>query len=303
MKVIFFGTPEFAVPSVEALHRRHHLALVVSQPDRPSGRGMRVRPSPVAEAAESAGLPVLRTQTLRDPAVYRALDDARADVLVVVAFGQILPMSILGLAPHGGINVHASLLPRWRGASPVAAALRHGDPRTGISIMRMEAGLDTGPVLLQRTEAIGPADTGATLTSRLADLGAAALLEGLERLELGMAEFTPQSAEGVTHAGLVRKSDGDLDWDRSAGEVERTMRAFDPWPGIRLPVAGDQVRITGGHPLPAWAGTAGAAPGTVLETGHDGILVMAADAPFLVTGVQPAGRRQMPAADYWRGRR
>jgi methionyl-tRNA formyltransferase len=324
MRVVFLGTPDFAVPSLRALLPRHDVELVISQPDRPAGRGMELRRSPVAALADSAGVPVLTPARVRAPEVLERVGDLWPDVLVVAAYGQILPPALLEAAVLGGINVHASLLPRWRGASPIAAAILAGDRRTGVSIMRMEAGLDTGPVLLRREIEIAPGETTGGLTSRLAALGAEALLEGLDRLGSGLARFTPQPEEGVTQAGLIRKADGDWDWDHAAAEIERAIRAYDPWPGLRLPLAGERVRVVDGRPLPAWsvgvssgstpgekrpaaggsaAGSASPPPGTVLESGREGIAVMARDQPFLLTSVQPPGKRPMAAADYARGRR
>ncbi|HEV3232309.1 MAG TPA: methionyl-tRNA formyltransferase [Candidatus Dormibacteraeota bacterium] len=304
MRVVFMGTPEFAVPSLRALLARHEVALVVSQPDRPAGRGMALRRSPVAALADAAGVPVLTPARVREPEAQARVRGAGAEALVVAAYGQILPTTLLDAAPLGGINVHASLLPRWRGASPIAAAILAGDRRTGVSIMRMEAGLDTGPVLLRREVEIAPSDTTGSLTARLAEVGAAALLDGLDRLAAGLGAFIPQPGAGVTHAGLVRKADGDWEWDRPAAELERAMRAYDPWPGLRLPLGSERVRVVAGRPLPAWSvEVEGRAPGDVLEVGREGIAVMALDQPFLLTELRPPGRRGMAAADYARGRR
>ena len=266
---------------------------------------MSLRRSPVAAAAEAAGVPLELPEKVRRPEVIERVRQAWPDVLVVAAFGQILPVELLEVAPHGGINVHASLLPRWRGASPIAAAILAGDAETGVSIMRMEAGLDTGPVLLQRRTAIRPGETTRELTERLGELGAVALLEGLARIEKGDAVFTPQAEEGITVAPLVRKQHGDLDWSRSAAEIERSVRAFDPWPGVRIPLVGEPVRLLRAQALPAWATGDGPAalPGDVLEVDREGIVVMAGDGPLRVEMVQAPGKRAMAAAEYARGRR
>jgi len=305
MRVAFMGTPEFAVPSLQALLEHHQVTLVISRPDRPAGRGMSLRRSPVAAAAEAAGVPVELPERARNPEVIERVRQARPDVLVVAAFGQILPVELLAVPPHGGLNVHASLLPRWRGASPIAAAILAGDAETGVSIMRMEAGLDTGPVLLERRTAIRPDETTGELTERLGRLGAEALLEALARIESGDSVFTPQPQEGVTVAPLVRKHDGDLDWSRSAAEIERAVRAFDPWPGVRVPLAGEPVRLLRARALPAWAtgDGSGALPGDVIEVDREGIVVMAGDGPLRVEMVQAPGKRAMAAAEYARGRR
>jgi methionyl-tRNA formyltransferase len=304
MRAIFFGTPEFAVPSLEGLLAEHQVPLVVTQPDRPAGRGMTLRRAPVAEVADRAGLPVLQPQSARDPQLLAAIRDAQADVAAVAAYGRILPPEVLEATPHGGINVHASVLPRWRGASPVAAAILAGDPETGISIMRMDEGLDSGPVLVQRRVPIDAADTTATITPRLANLGAEALLEALRQLEAGTARPQPQAEDGVTHAPPIRKSDGDLDWDMGAADIERRLRAYDPWPGVRLPIGEQTVRVLEGRALPGWtAGREPRRPGEVLAIGPEGVEVMAADVPFLLRTVQPPGRRPMAAIEYARGRR
>jgi len=303
MRVVFMGTPEFAVPSLRALLDGHDVRLVISRPDRPAGRGMSLRRSAVAAVAGAAGVDVYLPDNPRAPEVLERVRQAQPEVLVVAAYGRILPSELLEVAPHGGLNVHASLLPRWRGASPVAAAILAGDTESGVSIMRMEAGLDTGPVLLQRRTSINVDETAGELTARLAELGADALSEGLVRLAHGDAVFTPQSADAVIVARPVRKEDGDLDWTRDADYIERAVRAFDPWPGVRLPVGGEPVRVLRARALPTWAAGAGGAPaGTVLEADHQGIVVMAGDRPVRLEAVQAPGKRAMPAADYARGR-
>jgi methionyl-tRNA formyltransferase len=304
VRVVFMGTPEFAVPSLRALLDHHDVPLVVSRPDRPAGRGLSLRRSPVAELAEGAGVKLELPASIRDPAVAERIAATEPDVMVVAAYGRILPAVLLEVAPQGAVNVHASLLPRWRGASPVAAAILAGDRETGVSIMRLEAGLDTGPVLLQRITPIGPTETTGELTARLGDLGAEALIEGLEAIERGDAVFTPQPKAGVTVAPPVKKSDGDLRWDMGAGEIERAVRAYNPWPGVRLPLAGETVKVLRARVLPAWTGGEPArTPGEVLEVGPPGITVMAGDAPLLLEALQAPGKRAMPAAEYARGRR
>jgi methionyl-tRNA formyltransferase len=304
MRVVFMGTPEFAVPSLRALLDGHDVRLVISRPDRPAGRGMSLRRSPVAAVAEAAGVNLELPDNPRLPEVVERVRQAQPEVLVVAAYGRILPPELLDVAPNGGLNVHASLLPRWRGASPVAAAILAGDAESGVSIMRMEAGLDTGPVLLLRHTPIREGETAGELTARLAELGADALSQGLVRLAEGDAVFTPQSSDGVTVARPVRKEDGDLDWARDAAYIERAVRAFDPWPGVRLAVAGEPVRVLRARALPTWAaGDGRRPPGTILETDRQGILVMAGDRPLLLETVQAPGKRAMPAVDYARGRR
>jgi methionyl-tRNA formyltransferase len=304
VRVVFMGTPEFAVPSLRALLDRHEVPLVVSRPDRPAGRGLSLRRSPVAELAEAAGVRLELPASIRDPEVAERIAATEPDVVVVAAYGRILPEVLLEVAPQGAINVHASLLPRWRGASPIAAAILAGDRETGVSIMRMEAGLDTGPLLLQRPTAIRPTETTGELTARLAELGARALIQGLDAIERGDAVFAPQAEAGVTVAPPVKKSAGDLRWDVGAAEIERAVRAYDPWPGVRLPMAGETVKVLRARVLPAWtAGELPRAPGEVVEVGPPGITVMAADGPLLLELLQAPGKRAMPAAEYARGRR
>jgi methionyl-tRNA formyltransferase len=307
LRAVFFGTPPFAVPSLEALLQHHAVPLVVTQPDRPSGRGLDVRPSAVAARAADAGVPVLKPAKARDPEVVAQVDAVKPDVVVVAAYGQVLPKALLEVAPRGAINVHASLLPRWRGASPITAAILSGDPDTGVSIMQMDEGLDTGPVLLEVHTAIGEHEDAETLTARLAEAGALALLKALEMVEQGDARPEPQPEQGVTYAPLVKKRDGDLEWTLRAAEIERALRAYRPWPGIRLPLAGgERVQVLEGGPVPGWwvsEGTEDAAPGTIVEVNAEGIVVMTSSTPFLVKRVKPAGKREMSAGEYARGRR
>jgi methionyl-tRNA formyltransferase len=305
VRVVFFGTPAFAVPTLDALRSRHDLSLVVTQPDRPSGRGLDVRSSAVAARAVTAGVEVIKPQRARDPELAARIDAARPDVVVVAAYGQILSRAMLEVAPHGAINVHASLLPRWRGASPITAAILAGDPDTGVSIMRMDEGLDTGPVILRRVTAIGE-DDAESLSARLAELGAEALLEALDGIQAGTTEATPQPDLGVTYARPVKKADGDLEWTLRAEEIERALRAYRPWPGMRLPLGRERVQVVAGGPVPDWwvaDGRADLPPGAVVEVNAEGIVVMTSSTPFLVRRLKPAGKREMHAADFARGRR
>lgn len=307
MRAVFFGTPAFAVPVLEALLSRHEVPLVVTQPDRPAGRGMDLRESAVAARAAAAAVPVIKPGRARDPEVAAQVDAAKPDVVVVAAYGQILPRQLLDVAPHGAINVHASLLPRWRGASPVTAAILAGDPDTGVSIMQMDEGLDTGPVILERATPIGEREDAEGLSSRLAQLGAEGLLEALEAVEAGRAVATAQPEEGATYARLVKKTDGDLEWTLRAQEIERALRAYRPWPGVRLPMGRDErVQVTAGGPVPGWwvnEGHEDLPPGSVAEVTPEGIVVMTSSTPFLVQRVKPAGKREMSAVEYARGRR
>jgi methionyl-tRNA formyltransferase len=307
MRAVFFGTPGFALPSLEALLSGHEVPLVVSRPDRPAGRGMDIRESAVATRAAAAGVQVIKPGRARDPELVAQVDAAKPDVVVVAAYGQILPKALLEVAPHGAVNVHASLLPRWRGASPVTAAILAGDLDTGVSIMQMDEGLDTGPIILQRATPIGEREDAEGLSARLARIGAEALLEALEDIAAGRAERIPQPQDGSTYARLVKKTDGDLAWTLRSQEIERALRAYRPWPGVRLPLGGDaRVQVVEGGPVPDWwinEGREELPPGSVAEVTPEGIVVMTSSTPFLVRRLKPAGKREMSAVEYARGRR
>jgi methionyl-tRNA formyltransferase len=243
LRVVFFGTPEFAVPSLEALSAAgFDVPLVVTQPDRPVGRHAEPRPSAVARAAVAHGTPVARPASVRDAAFLSELEAARPDAVAVVAFGRILPPPILGLPRLGCVNVHASLLPRFRGASPIQAAILAGDRETGVATMRMEEGLDTGPVYLERRVSIGETETAGELARRLSSLGGALLVETLRGLEAGVLVARPQEGEIVT-CRPIRREDGRVDWSRSAVEIERALRAYTPWPGLHTFLGGERVKV------------------------------------------------------------
>jgi methionyl-tRNA formyltransferase len=309
LRAVFFGTPQFAVPSLEVLLGEHQLSLVVTQPDRPAGRGLDLRPSAVAGRAGHAGIDVIKPARARDLEVVARVDAARPDVVVVAAYGQILPRALLEVAPHGAVNVHASLLPRWRGASPITAAILAGDPATGVSIMKMDEGLDTGPVILRESTPITDRDDVVSLGERLARLGAEALAEALRQVEAGSAVPTPQDAREMTYAPLVKKRDGDLEWTQRAIDVERALRAYRPWPGVRLRLGEARVEVTAGGPVPEWwftgVGQDGRdrPPGSVLQVIDQGIVVQTSSGPFLVQRLKPPGKREMSAVEYARGRR
>jgi methionyl-tRNA formyltransferase len=301
LRVAFLGTAEFSVPSLRAcLEAGCAVAAVVTQPDRPGDRG-RPAPRPVADLARERGLRLLQPPRIRDPEATATLLDLGLDALVVAAYGQILPVSLLDGPRLGGVNVHASLLPRWRGAAPVAAAILAGDAETGVSIMRMEAGLDTGPVYARRATPIGPVETAPELGRRLAAMGAELLVEVLGALERGEAVATPQDGAAATVAPRLRREDGHVDWAAaSAVEVDRRVRALDPWPGVTAPLGGVEVRLLAGEPL---AREAGAEPGAVLGTAGELAEVATRQGVYAVRRVQPPGRRPMDAAAYLRGRR
>ena len=289
-QIVFMGTPEFAVPSLEALTDSYQVAGVVTQPDRRSGRGRRVSASAVKRAALAHELPIFQPQTLRDPDAVGTLTTWQPDVIVVVAFGQILQTEVLALPDYGCLNVHASLLPRWRGATPIAAAILAGDEVTGVTIMKMDAGLDTGPILAQREETIRPDDTQGTLEKRLAKLGADLLLDILPPYLTGSLEPRPQPEQDATYQGRLRKSAGRLDWTQPAVVLARQVRAFDPWPGTFTTLEGKRLKVLDAEPMPHWKGDA--PPGTVISC-EAGIAVAAGEGALLLKGVQMAGKRPM----------
>ncbi|HXB17787.1 MAG TPA: methionyl-tRNA formyltransferase [Steroidobacteraceae bacterium] len=243
MRVAFAGTPQFALPALEALLEFHRVVGVLTQPDRPSGRGRHLSASPVKTLAEARHLPLLQPASLREAAPLAQLAAWEPEVLVVVAYGLILPRAVLELPRHGCLNIHASILPRWRGAAPVQRAILAGDAATGVTIMQMDEGLDTGPVLLTREIAIGAHDTGGSLHAALAALGAAALLEALEGLASGALSARPQPGEGASYAAKIEKSEARIDWARDAAAIERQVRAFDPWPIAETMLEGQRLRI------------------------------------------------------------
>ena len=303
MRVAFCGTADFSVPSLCALvDAGHDVAAVVTQPDRPGDRG-RPAPRPVADAAVQLGLPVQQPPRIRAPEAVEALTSLGLDSLVVAAYGQIIPVVLLDAPRLGGINVHASLLPRHRGAAPVAAAILAGDPQTGVSIMRMEAGLDTGPVWEMRTTPIGSRDTTPAVTARLAAMGAELLVDVLARLEREPSWAPqPQDESQATYAPRLTREDGRVDWrSSSAVDVDRRVRALQPWPGVTAAIAGLDVRILEGSVIAMHAGST--PPGEVVAVVDGAADVATADGVYRVERLQPAGKRVMEAAAYLRGRR
>ncbi|MCC5794702.1 MAG: methionyl-tRNA formyltransferase [Chromatiales bacterium] len=301
-RILFAGSPEFALPTLEALlASRHQVVAVLTQPDRPAGRGRRVQPGPVKRHALDAELPVLQPDTLRDPGIVARLADFRPDLMVVVAYGLLLPTQVLALPRTGCVNVHASLLPRWRGASPVQAALLAGDEDTGVSIMALDEGLDTGPVYLQRRLAIEPGETAGQLARRLARLGADTLVDCLDEILDGRLQPVPQPATGATHAGRIRKTDAVIDWQLSAREIDGRIRAWNPWPVAETLLDGMRLRCWSAQPVAA-EGAAVAPPGTVLAAGDEGIDVQTGDGVLRLLALQLPGRPALAAADFVRGR-
>jgi len=306
VRIAFVGTAAFAVPSLLACaDAGHDVAAVLTQPERLGNRG-RPAPRPVADAARELGLEVWQPEKIRAPEAVERLLALALDALVVASYGQILPAALLdgAAAPRfGGVNVHASVLPRWRGAAPVAAAILAGDEETGVSIMRMEAGLDTGPVYAVRTLPIGRGVTTPDLTADLARIGANLLVEVLAGLEDGSAVAEPQDEVEATYAPRLTRADAHVDWAAlSAVEVDRRVRALQPWPGTVAELAGQEVRIVAGAPALS-RGAAGMPAGSILAAGRRSVEVATRDGVYEVHEVQPAGKRSMDAAAYLRGRR
>ncbi|MGB6449321.1 MAG: methionyl-tRNA formyltransferase [Steroidobacteraceae bacterium] len=306
MRIAFAGTPAFALPALHALAASpHRLVGVLTQPDRPSGRGRRIKPSPVKLVAREYGLPVAQPQTLRTQEERAELESWRPDLLVVVAYGLILPPAALGLPRLGCLNIHPSLLPRWRGAAPIQRAILAGDTVTGVTIMQMDAGLDTGPILAQRSAPIDRTMTSGSLHDLLAALGAEALLGTLADLAAGAASPRAQPAEGVTYAAKIGKSEAPIDWRSSALEIERQVRAFDPRPAAETRLGEEPLRILAAHALegdctgrPSAAHTIPAPAGTIIAVGPDAIVVSCGEGRLAITKLQRAGRKPLSAREF-----
>jgi methionyl-tRNA formyltransferase len=296
LRVVFAGTPPFAARALEAIaDAGFEIPLVLTQPDRPAGRGLALAASPVAQAAAARSLAIDKPATLKSPEARETLRKARPDVMVVAAYGLILPPAVLEIPARGCLNIHASLLPRWRGAAPIQRAILAGDDTTGVSIMRMDEGLDTGPVLLERAVAISARETTGTLTGKLAALGAQAILEALARIDSLVAEA--QDASRATYAAKVAKSEARIDWSRSATELDRVVRAFNPVPGAQAQLGGEQVKVHEAEPLPDLQGS----PGAVLRASGDELVVACGSGALRIRGLQRPGGRKMGPAEYLRG--
>ena len=296
-RIVFMGSPDFAVPALRALVAVFPVVGVVTQPDRPSGRGMTLTPPPVKMAALELGIPVIQPEKLRAPEALEQLQEWAPELIVVAAFGQILRPNVLELPRHGCINIHASLLPRHRGAAPIQAAILSGDSQTGVTIMKMDAGLDTGPMLRQRAIPIDAQDTGGSLFEKLSQLGGELLLETLPGYLAGEITPQPQPTEGMTYFGMIKKEDGLLDFEQTAIELERKVRAFSPWPGTSVQWNGASLKI---HKAHAQAGRAQAGQRLVL----DGLpAIGTADGLIVFDELQPAGKKPMPGKAFLAGGR
>src|SRR5882672_3878660 len=295
LNLVFMGTPEFATTILAGLiDAGHRVRAVYSQPPRPAGRGHRMQPSPVQELAERCGIPVHCPVTLRNAETRAEFAALEADAAIVAAYGLILPAPILAAPRLGCLNVHASLLPRWRGAAPIQRAILAGDTETGIAIMQMDEGLDTGPVLLQQAIPIGPKETAGELTGRLAGLGAQMIVEALDGVAAGTLTAPPQPADGATYAKKLRREEAQLDWRGAAAALERQVRAFDPWPGTFFVIGSERIRVLAADALPSPP----AAPGSVLD---DRLTIACGDGALRPSFVQRPGRAQMETAALLRG--
>jgi len=294
MRVVFMGSPEFSVPALDALvNAGHEIACVYCQPPRPAGRGQQPRPTPVQARAEALGLPVRHPRTLRTPEAQADFADLGADVAVVVAYGLILPQPVLDAPAKGCLNIHASLLPRWRGAAPIHRAILAGDAETGVAIMQMEAGLDTGPVLMTEALPIGPGDTTGDLHVRLSDLGARLITDALDRLD--DLSPRPQPDAGVTYADKIDKAEARIDWNRSATEIDRHIRGLSPFPGAWCEAGGQRLKL-----LRSGLSDAALAPGETQSSGGR-LFVGCGTGSVEITELQRPGKRAAPIAEVLRG--
>jgi methionyl-tRNA formyltransferase len=300
MRVVFAGTPEFAVPSLRAAAEHDEVVAVYTQPDRPAGRGRQLQPSPVKVEALARELPVRQPLNFKSESEREALRALQPDLMVVVAYGLILPPSVLSIPRHGCWNVHASLLPRWRGAAPIQRAIEAGDARTGVCLMQMEKGLDTGPVLLESATPISDDDTGGSLHDRLAGLGAAVLGEGLALLRAGTVPAAQaQPDTGVTYASKLDKAEARLDWQLPAEQLARRVRAFNPWPICEAMVGAERLRIHAARALPLEHDQA---PGSILQAGKAGLDIACGQGALRLLQVQRDGGRPIAIADYLNAR-
>ena len=299
MRIVFAGTPDFAATALKALIQAgHNIVGVYSQPDRPAGRGRKLVPGPVKQVALDADIPVFQPLSLKTEEARQELADLKPDVMIVAAYGLILPKSVLDIPTHGCLNIHASLLPRWRGAAPIHRAIAAGDTETGITIMQMDEGLDTGDMLLKAATPIHPDDTGGSLHDRLADLGGEAIVAALDKLQKGELNPEPQNSDDACYAHKLSKAEGHLDWQRSAVELERLVRAFNPWPGTFTDLGDQRIRI---HQAEALNQNSDKTPGTVLKRERDGIDIACAEGILRITRAQLPGTRAQSVNDLING--
>ncbi len=298
MRIVFAGTPAFAASALQALiGAGHEIALVLTRPDRPAGRGLKLAAGEVKQLAERARLPLLQPQTLKEPQLLARLHVAGAQAMVVAAYGLILPRAVLELFTVGCINIHASLLPRWRGAAPIQRAILAGDSETGISIMRMEEGLDSGPVYLTQRIPIAAQDTAGTVHDKLAALGARCIVEALPVISDGTLKAVPQSEAGASYAPRITKVEAAIDWRREAVEVDRQVRAFNPFPGAHCAMRGESLKVWRAAVAPG----SPAPPGTILRADAQGVVVACGNGALRATELQRAGGKRLAAADFLHG--
>ncbi|WP_426150966.1 methionyl-tRNA formyltransferase [Pseudomonas sp. DC3000-4b1] len=299
MRLVFAGTPEFAAEHLKALlGGEHEVVAVYTQPDRPAGRGQKLMPSPVKALAVAHGIPVYQPVTLRNPEAQAELATLAPDLMVVVAYGLILPQVVLDIPRLGCINSHASLLPRWRGAAPIQRAIEAGDPESGVTVMQMEAGLDTGPMLLKVTTPISPDDTGGSLHDRLARLGPPAVVEAIAQLAAGTLAGERQDDALATYAHKLHKDEARLDWTRPAHELARQVRAFFPWPVSHSLLRGESLKVLAAHEVNGAGG-----PGQVIAVGRDGLTVACGEGALCLTRLQLPGGKPLAFTDLYNSRR
>lgn len=302
MRLVFAGTPDFAATALKLLLQTDYEVVgVYSQPDRPSGRGRKLTPSPVKQAALEAGIPVFQPETLKTTQAQDELKTLNADVMIVAAYGLILPQAVLDLPRHGCLNIHASLLPRWRGAAPIQRAIAAGDRETGITIMQMDAGLDTGDMLLKMTTPIEESDTGGTLHDRLADMGGKAIVEALGRMEKGTLAREPQNDNKACYATKLSKEEGHIDWTEDASSINRMIRAFNPWPGSYTDAGDLRIRIHQAEVVEINNDRRSHSPGTVIDRSRHGIDIACGLDALRVTRLQLSGSRPQSASDLING--
>ncbi len=298
LRLVFMGSPEFAVPSLRATIARHRVVLVMTQPDKPAGRGHRLTAPPVKRVAEEAGIPVLQPRSARSAEVAEALRATEADLAVVVAYGKILPRAVLDAFPKGCVNVHASLLPAYRGAAPIQWSIIRGERETGVTIMKLDEGMDTGPMLLTRREPIRDDDTAGSLAQRLSEIGAEALIEALAAIEQGTAIEVPQDSALASYAPMLSKAHGHVDWSLTAREVSDLVRGADPWPGAATTLRGEPLKLYGATAVDA----EGQGPGVVLAVDDGGAVIACGAGAVRIAQLQLPGGRRMSAVELARGR-
>ena len=314
LRIIYMGTPQFAVPALEALitgkapgvvlPEGYEIVTVITRPDKPVGRGQEIIYSPVKQTALAHGIPVWQPGSFKRPENSAALAAYHADLFIVAAFGQILPQAVLDLPRYGTLNIHASLLPKYRGVSPISEAILRGDAETGVTIMVLDAGVDTGPMLLKRSIPIGEDETTGSLTSKLANLGALALLEVLPLWVPGKITPVPQDNNAASYTRMLRKEDGEITWEESATLLARKVRAYTPWPGAYTHWRGKLLKIISAHAIPQTASAEAATPGTVFvlqDAGHKSLLIATSDGSLVVTQLQLEGKKAMSAEEFLRG--